>query len=195
MSIKIYFFFLLKFAQRYFTKEKIVNISSAELQLNRMRIAKHLLMYQGKMYHYRNFFDENFNNYFAPPPPHPPKKSKFEKKLLNKRYFKHDFFVFNKLLKHIWLLVKNHKKNLNIFTLLFSLNAKHTQFYYHRDHEPHSVPSFKIHRDIKDIVFQDELYNFFSYSLLLPVFVSYSLYQRSLPCMWISNSSKSKQGI
>ena len=119
MSIKIYFFFLLKFAQRYFTKEKIVNISSAELQLNRMRIAKHLLMYQGKMYHYRNFFDENFNNYFAPPPPHPPKKSKFEKKLLNKRYFKHDFFVFNKLLKHIWLLVKNHKKNLNIFTLLF----------------------------------------------------------------------------
>ncbi|XP_078321430.1 uncharacterized protein LOC111113944 isoform X1 [Crassostrea virginica] len=38
--------FVLLFAQRYFTKEKIVNISSAELQLNRMRIAKHLLMYQ-----------------------------------------------------------------------------------------------------------------------------------------------------
>ena len=75
MSINIYFFFLLKFAQRYFTKEKIVNISSAELQLNRMRIAKHLLMYQGKMYHYRNFFDENFNNHFVPPSP----KNKFEK--------------------------------------------------------------------------------------------------------------------
>lgn len=116
MSINIYFFFLLKFAQRYFTKEKIVNISSAELQLNRMRIAKHLLMYQGKMYHYRNFFDENFNNHFVPPTK---KKKQIWKKLLNKRYFKHDFFVFNKLLKHIWLFVKNHKKNLNIFTLLF----------------------------------------------------------------------------
>ena len=115
MSINIYFFFLLKFAQRYFAKEKIVNISSAELQLNRMWIAKHLLMYQGKMYHYRNFFDENFNNHFVPSP----HKKQIWKKLLHKMYFKHDFFVFNKLLKHIWLFVKNHKKNLNIFTLLF----------------------------------------------------------------------------
>ena len=49
----------------------------------------------------------------------PPQKKQIRKKLLNKRYFKHDFFVFNKLLKHIWLFVKNHKKNLNIFTLLF----------------------------------------------------------------------------
>ena len=27
--------------------------------------------------------------------------------------------MFNKLLKHIWFVVKNHKKHLNIFTLLF----------------------------------------------------------------------------
>ena len=32
------------------------------------------------------------------------------------------FFGFDKLLKHIWFVVKNHKKHLNIFTSLLFIN-------------------------------------------------------------------------